>query len=151
MKRLSILLLLMVALLVTTGCGSKPGLPFEEMQQIPKDKGVVYFYMPASNYRTGVEITVDNDEGIGEDIKFGKGYSVTRKHYIAYAAPKGENLFRAGGKFVTINVEPKESYFVKITSKRVDYILFTKVYTYLNEVDPTVGFNEIMKTTTMVY
>lgn len=145
MKKL-LLLLIMISVLFSVGCGRKPGLPFEEIQQVPKDKGVVYFYMPKKNVYSYIKVTADNDEGIGIPLE-----RLEKTRYIAYLAPKGENLFRVGKKkFVTIDVEPNESYFVRLTSYTIDFIFFVKYYTNMDVVDPTVGFDEILKTTSLV-
>lgn len=135
--KLFVSLLAITLLFFLTACAG-PKRPFQEIKNIPPNRGVVYIYMPSNkNVSQQVNVRVDNKEGMNFPVGM-----VTKGHHIAFIAPEGSNLFQIENNAVEINVTQGQSYFIKIQSYKVLFMMKYKVF----EVPPTAGFEDITGT-----
>jgi len=130
--------ILITAIFIISGCApSTPRKPFAEIMELPKEKGVIYIYMPRSKNQSINAIGfIDNADEMGR--KFG----IRKGHYLPIIASPGETLIRISKKAISVNVAAGETRFVKINSYKTLWWMNFK----LTEVDPTAGFMEIMPT-----
>lgn len=147
MKRiLTLLLVLISCAAVLNGCavGRPAASIFQEIEQIPPDRGVVYITMPSDkNVMDFTEIFVENELEQGVLL-----YKLQKGYYVAYLAPLGENLFRLNNQRIALHVEQQQSYFIEFNSVVVTSLFSKKTEQRVMEHDPTVGFLKInnMKT-----
>ncbi|NKB76734.1 MAG: hypothetical protein GKR96_06705 [Gammaproteobacteria bacterium] len=108
MKNLKVVIIILISTLFLGGCAAT-GKHFSELEAVPTEQSVVYFYRPYNYQGGGLRLIVlDNEE---EALK------LKNAQYVRYVTAPGPHNFEPGNagkkKGVDINLEPNESYFIR--------------------------------------
>ena len=106
--RASLNYLVLSSFLLMTGCITTLGPAYSEIDQIPDNVGLIYFYRPSALYQGGLSFDVKTGETVITSLKNGG--------YFPYFSPPGEKEFWAKTETkssVTLDIKAGQIYYIK--------------------------------------